>query len=84
MLRAPSNEYEHMRAGMEYKLALQAIRKIVRVSKGSDYEVVKQIADVIHSMEEDVRRRDSDNGGEGRLAAEPAEGNDQPLTDGKD
>ena len=36
MLKAPSNEYEIMRAGLEYKLAMQAIRKIVRSSKESD------------------------------------------------
>ena len=57
MLHEPRNEYEHMRAGMEYKLALQAIRKIVRTSKGLDYDIVKEIADIIHSMEEDVKKR---------------------------
>ena len=73
MMKAPSNEYEQMRAGMEYKLALQAIRKIVRTAKGTDYEIVKEISDVIHSMEEDVNRRcGNDNGGEGCVAEEPA------------
>ncbi len=73
MLKAPSNEYESMRAGMEYKLALQAIRKIVRTEKGLDYDIVMKISDVIHSMEEDVKRRTGDdNGGEGGMAEEPA------------
>ena len=61
MLHEPRNEYEHMRAGMEYKLALQAIRKIVRTSKGLDYDIVKEIADIIHSMEEDVKKRGGDD-----------------------
>ena len=61
MLHEPRNEYEHMRAGMEYKLALQAIRKIVRTSKGLDYDIVKEIADIIHSMEEDVKKRSEDD-----------------------
>ena len=61
MLHEPRNEYEHMRAGMEYKLALQAIRKIVRTSKGLDYDIVKEIADIIHSMEEDVKKRSGDD-----------------------
>lgn len=74
MLHQPRNEYEHMRAGMEYKLALQAIRKIVRTEKGLDYDIVMQIADVIHSMEEDVARRiGDDNGGEDSVPEKPAE-----------
>lgn len=68
MLHAPQNEYEQMRAGMEYRLALQAIRKIVRNSKGLDYDIIKEISDVIHSMEDDVARRvGNDNAGEDRV-----------------
>lgn len=74
MLHEPRNEYENMRAGMEYKLALQAIRKIVRTSKGLDYDIVTEIADIIHSMEEDVKKRcGDDNGGEAGVAEEPAQ-----------
>jgi len=69
MLKAPSNEYECMRAGMEYKLALQAIRKVIRSSKGSDYDQVNEVQKIIHSMEEDLKRRcGDDNGGENRLS----------------
>ena len=74
MLKAPSNEYEHMRAGMEYKLALQAVRKVVRTAKGSDYEQVTEISNIIDSMREDLRRRcGDDNGGEDPVAAEPGD-----------
>lgn len=74
MLHSPRNEYESMRAGMEYKLALQAIRKIVRTAKGLDYDIVKEIADVIHSMEEDVQRRiGDDHTGEGGVPEKSAE-----------
>lgn len=69
-MKAPSNVYESLRAGMEYKLALQAIRKVVKSSQGSDYDQIKEISAIIHSMEEDVERRmGSDNGGENRVAA---------------
>lgn len=60
MMKAPSNDYEHLRAGMEYKLAMQAIRKLVRTSKESDYEQVTEITKIIRSMEEDLRKRCSD------------------------
>ena len=74
MLKAPSNEYELMRAGMEYKLALQAVRKVVRTGKGSDYEQITEIANIIDSMREDMkRRRGDDNGGEDSVAAEPGD-----------
>ena len=56
-LKAPTNEYEHLRAGMEYKLALQAIRKIVRESRELPYDTIKEIADIIDSMREDLRKR---------------------------
>ena len=59
-MKAPSNEYEMMRAGMEYKLALQAIRKIVRTEHGLPYDVIKEISNIIHSMEDDVKRRCGD------------------------
>ena len=59
-MKAPSNEYETLRAGMEYKLALQAIRKIVRSEKGLPYDIIKQISEIIHSMEDDVKRRCGD------------------------
>ena len=74
MLKAPSNEYELIRAGMEYKLALQAIRKVVRTAKGSDFEQVTEISNIIDSMREDLLRRrgDDDQGGEGGAAEEPA------------
>lgn len=66
MLKAPSNEYEIMRAGLEYKLAMQAIRKIVRSSKESDYKQVTEISKILSSMEEDLKRRrgedDTDTG----------------------
>ena len=61
MLKAPSNDYEHLRAGMEYKLAMQAIRKIVRTSKESDYDQVTEIEKILESMEEDLRKREGDN-----------------------
>lgn len=74
MLKAPQNEYEHMRAGMEFSLALQAIRKIVRTSKGLDYDIVMEISDVIHSMEEDLKRRNGDDQrGEGSIPEGTAE-----------
>ena len=57
MLKAPSNEYESLRAGIEYKLAMQAIRKLVRTSKESDYDQAIEIAKIIKSMMEDVDRR---------------------------
>lgn len=77
MLKAPSNEYEHMRAGMEYKLAIQAIRKVVRTSKDSDYAQVTEIANIIDSMREDLRkRRGDDKGTEGGMAPESSGGND--------
>ena len=57
MLKAPSNEYESLRAGIEYKLAMQAIRKLVRTSKKSDYDQAIEIAEIIKSMMEDVDRR---------------------------
>ena len=60
MLHAPNNEYEQLRAGMEYKLAMQAIRKLVRTSKESDYQLVTEISKIIKSMEEDVKRRGND------------------------
>lgn len=60
MLHAPNNEYENLRAGMEYKLAMQAIRKLVRTSKESDYQLVTEISKIIKSMEEDVKRRGND------------------------
>ena len=74
MLKAPSNEYESMRAGMEYKLALRAIRKLVRVGKGTAYEQVTEIQNIVRSMEEDLKKRsgDNDNGGKGCVAEEPA------------
>ena len=62
MLHAPNNEYESLRAGMEYKLAMQAIRKLIRTSKASDYEQVTEISKIIKSMEEDVKRRTVDDG----------------------
>ena len=61
MLKAPSNDYEHLRAGMEYKLAMQAIRKIVRTSKESDYDQVTEIEKILESMDEDLRKREEDN-----------------------
>jgi hypothetical protein len=61
MLKAPSNEYETMRAGMEYKLAMQAIRKIVRTSKDSDYAQVTEISKILKSMEEDLKKREADD-----------------------
>ena len=62
MLKAPSNEYEDLRAGMEYKLALQAIRKTVRNSNGkTDYDIVTEISKIIHSMEEDLKKREADD-----------------------
>ena len=60
MLHAPNNEYEQLREGMEYKLAMQAIRKLVRTSKESDYQQVTEISKIIKSMEEDVKRRGND------------------------
>jgi hypothetical protein len=74
MLKAPSNEYELARAGMEYKLALQAIRKVVRNGKGTAYEQVTEIQNIVRSMEEDLKKRSGkdDNGGEGGVAEEPA------------
>lgn len=60
-MKAPSNEYESLRAGMEYKLAMQAIRKIVRTSKESDYAQAAEIAKIIQSMEDDIRLRSSAN-----------------------
>ena len=56
-LNAPRNEYELMRAGMEYKLALQAVRKVVRTSKGSDYEQMTEIRGIVESMEADLLKR---------------------------
>jgi hypothetical protein len=61
MLKAPSNEYENMRAGIEYKLAMQAIRKIVRTSKDSDYAQVTEISKILKSMEEDLKKRRGDD-----------------------
>lgn len=61
MLKAPSNEYETMRAGMEYKLAMQAIRKIVRTSKDSDYAQVTEISKILKSMEEDLKKREAED-----------------------
>ena len=61
MLKAPSNDYELLRAGIEYKLAMQAIRKLVRSSKESDYAQVTEIAKIIQSVEEDVRKRCGNN-----------------------
>ena len=61
MLHAPNNEYEQLRAGMEYKLAMQAIRKLVRTSKESDYQQVMEIGNIIRSMEEDVKRRNGED-----------------------
>ena len=61
MLHEPRNEYEHMRAGMEYKLAMQAIRKIVRTGKGSDFDQITEISDIIDSMREDIRKRNDDD-----------------------
>ena len=62
-LSAPKNEYELMRAGMEYKLALQAVRKVIRTSKGSDYEQMEEIRGIVESMETDLRkRRETDEG----------------------
>ena len=62
MLKAPSNEYEKMRAAIEYKLALQAIRKTIRNGKDKlDYDIVMEVANIIHSMEEDVKRRLSED-----------------------
>lgn len=60
MLKAPSNEYETLRAGIEYKLAMQAIRKLVRTSKDSDYDQAIEIAKIIKSMMEDVEKRCGD------------------------
>ena len=61
MLSQPSNEYEHMRAGIEYKVALQAIRKVVRShDELSDFDKVNEIVKICHSLEEDIRRRNSD------------------------
>ena len=62
MMKAPSNEYEELRAGMEYKLALQAIRKIVRTEKGLPYDIITEISNIIHSMEDDVKRRCGEDG----------------------
>ena len=62
MMKAPSNEYEHLRAGMEYKLALQAIRKIVRENKPLPYDYIKEISEIIHSMEDDLKKRRGDDG----------------------
>lgn len=56
-MKAPSNEYESLRAGMEYQLAMKAIRKVVRTSKESDYNQATEISKIIKSMEEDVRVR---------------------------
>ena len=61
MLKAPSNDYEHLRAGMEYKLAVQAIRKLVRMGNQTDYALVTEISKIIKSMEEDLRKRRGDN-----------------------
>ena len=61
MLKAPSNEYETLRAGIEYKLAMQAIRKLVRTSKESDYDQAIEIAKIIKSMMEDVEKRCRDD-----------------------
>ena len=61
MLKAPSNDYELLRAGMEYKLAMQAIRKLIRTNKESDYTQVTEIAKIIQSVEEDVRKRCGNN-----------------------
>ena len=76
MLKAPSNEYEQMRAGMEYKLAMQAIRKVVRTGKGTDYAQATEISNIIDSMKEDLRKRrgeDDDQRGEGGVPEESAE-----------
>ena len=59
-LKAPTNEYESLRAGIEYKLAMQAIRKLVRTSKDDDYTQAIAIAEIIKSMMEDVERRCDD------------------------
>ena len=59
-LKAPTNEYEFLRAGIEYKLAMQAIRKLVRTSKDDDYTQAIAIAEIIKSMMEDVERRCDD------------------------
>jgi uncharacterized protein YeeX (DUF496 family) len=61
-MKAPSNEYESLRAGMEYKLALQAIRKIVRSERGLPYDIIKEISGIIHSMEDDIKKRCDDDG----------------------
>ena len=60
-MKAPTNEYESLRAGMEYKLAMQAIRKLIRTNKESDYAQVTEIAKIIQSVEEDVRKRCGNN-----------------------
>ena len=60
VLKAPTNEYESLRAGIEYKLAMQAIRKLVRTSKDDDYTQAIAIAEIIKSMMEDVERRCDD------------------------
>lgn len=63
MLKAPSNEYEELRAGMEYRLALQAIRKTIKTSTGkTDFEIISEISKIIHSMEEDMKRRTGEDG----------------------
>ena len=59
-LKAPTNEYESLRAGIEYKLAMQAIRKLVRTSKDDDYTQAIAIAEIIKSMMLDVERRCDD------------------------
>ena len=70
MLKAPSNEYEIMRAGLEYKLAMQAIRKIVRSSKESDYKHVTEISKILSSMEEDLKRRRGEDGTDTRCTVD--------------
>jgi len=63
MLHEPRNEYEHMRAGIEYKVALQAIRKVVRGSdEKDDVKKVMEIVEIVHSFEEDMKRRTGDDG----------------------
>lgn len=49
-----NNEYESLRAGFEYKVALQAIRKVIRSSDTDDIQKVKDIVGIVHSFEDDL------------------------------
>lgn len=61
-MNSPRNEYENIRAGMEYRVALQAIRKVVRTGDSDPVKRVQEVIDIVHSFEEDMKRRTGSNG----------------------